>query len=297
MQKHKSTRIIGLDFFRTIPNVDMTVNVRKMGEQIGLESNDIVRGTDIVLKNISASQYRDMLAGNAYLEFWIEAIDHSRPTANNRLYGEDEFRLGMDRVLHKVIKTGGMQPGECEHPSIYFDPKLSKEENMGKIADRLLRFDQKNVSHYVVDTKTEGGKTYFLIRTNPSNPVIVRDISLGKVPTFSIRTLGDFPLINGVNVAKNLLVISTDYVYLPANADSKPVASNMKFIDPVNATEVNIELHAKVGNESIELFKIGANEKLIVGLENDNSFTLNIVTEENIMTLDSLTNMAFSDIF
>lgn len=297
MSKGIKRRIIGLDFFRTPANENITVNIRKMGENVGLESNDVVRGTDVSLKNITAAQYRDLLAGNAYLEFWIEAIDHTKPTANNRLYGEKEFRDGMDRLLHRVIRNGGLQPGEHEHPPIEYDPKLSKEENMAKITGRLTRFDMKNISHYIADTKTEGGKTYFLIRTNPSNPVIVRDISLGKVPTFSIRTLGDFPLINGVNVGQNLIVIGTDYVYNPANSGSRAVASNMKFVDPINATEVKIDLVAKVGNESVDIFKLGEGERLVVGIESDNSITMNIISDVKEFSYGDITRDAFSSIF
>lgn len=297
MSEKLKRRIIGLDFFKTPANENITVNIRKMGDNLGLESNDIVRGTDVLLKNITAPQYRELLAGNAYLEFWIEAIDHTKPTANNRLYTEEEFRAGMDRLLHRVLRNGGLQPGEHEHPPIEYDPKISKEENMAKITGRLTRFDTKNISHYIVDTKTEGGKTYFLIRTNPSNPVIVRDISLGKVPTFSIRTLGDFPLINGVNVGKNLLVIGTDYVYNPANAGSRCVASNMKFVDPINATEVKIDLVAKVGNESIDIFMLAEGERLVVGIESDNSITMNIISEVKDLSYRDLTRDAFGSIF
>jgi len=293
----KTSRIVGLDFFVAKANPKMSVNIIPMGNDLGLESMQIVTGTDVLLKNITASQYRDLLQGLAYLEFWIEAIDHTKPTANNRLYGEEEFRKGMERLLNKVIKKGGLQPGEHTHPPITFDPKISKEDNMSIIASRLMGFDKALISHYVCDTKTEGGKTYFKIRTNPSNPVIVKEIALGKVPTFSIRTLGDFPLINGVNVGQNLLVITTDYVYNPANADSKPIASNMKFVDPIANNEVNIQLVQKVGNESVELFKLGENEKLYVAMEDDNSFTMNIVTETKELSKDSLTADIFSSIF
>lgn len=298
--KKVTRRIIGLDFFLTKPNEAMTVNVKSLigdSNGIGLESNEIVRGRDVALKNISAAQYRDLLAGNSYLEFWIEAIDHTKPTTNNRLYTEEEFGLGMERVLHRVIRNGGMQPGEGEHPDITPDPKLTKEENMAKISSRLMRMDLKNITHYVIDTKTEGGKTYFLIRTNPENPRIVKDIALGKVPTFSIRTMGDFPPVNGVLLGKNLLVITTDYVYNPANVDSKPIATNMKFVDPANATEVKVELVAKVGNESVEVFKLAKGETMIMGIESDNTITLNILTEDTSLSNKAVLGSAFSSIF
>ncbi|MGL5718532.1 MAG: hypothetical protein ACRCX2_36345 [Paraclostridium sp.] len=289
-------RIIGLDFFKTKPDASMKVSVVKIGT-VGLESNEIVRGNNVYLKNITAAQYRDLLNGLSYLEFWIEAIDHSKPTANNRLYSQDEFAKGMDRVLRRVIDNGGLQPGEHEHPPIEYDSNLSEKDNMTKISGRLMRFDQSKITHYIVDTKTEDGKTFFKIRTNPSYPIIVKEIALGKVPTFSIRTLGDFPLINGVNVGQNLLVITTDYVYNPANRDSRPIATNMKFVDPVNATAVDVSLEAKVGNESVELFKLKSSERLIIGVEADNSITLNIVETVKELSKDQLASRIFSEMF
>lgn len=297
MIKHNSTtRIIGFDFFKTIANEDQLVKIIPVGASgAGLESQMI--GPSVLIKNLSAAQYRDLLSGLAYLEFWIEAIDHNTPTVNNRLYPEDEFIKGMDRLLHRVIRNGGVQPGEHEHPEIKADPKLSREENMSIISQRLLRIEPKNQSHYIFGTKTEGGKTFFGIRTNPSNPIIVNDMAIGKIPTFSIRTLGDFPLINGVNVAQNLIVITTDYVYNPANANSRVSSTNLKFVDSVNAVEVKLDLTAKVGNESIELFKLKDNEKFVMAIESDNTFALNIVSESADLTLDQITRLAFGDIF
>lgn len=297
MYKSKTTtRIIGFDFFKTVANESQMVKIVPNGGcNSGLESEMV--GPTVAIKNLSAAQYRDLMSGKAYLEFWIEAIDHTKPTTNNRLYTEEEFKKGMDRLLHRVIRNGGVQPGEHEHPEIKVDPKLSKEENMEKIAQRLLRIDPKNQSHYIFGTKTENGKTFFGIRTNPSNPIIVNDMAIGKIPTFSIRTLGDFPLINGVNVGQNLIVITTDYVYNPANANSRVTSSNLKFVDAINATEVKLDLTTKVGNESVDIFKLADNERLVVGIESDNTITLNIITESKERSLNQVTGDVFRGIF
>ena len=250
---NRHNRIFGIDNLTVNVSNESMVKIIPVGSNVGAESVGAMIN-EISMNNIPKDDFEDLLKGRSYLEFWIEAIDHSRPTDNNRLYTEREFILGMDRVLHRVIKTGGAQPGEYGHPAIDIDSSKSEAENLRAITARCLDFDIAKISHYVVGTETKNGKTYFLIRTHLLNRMIVNDIAMGKMPTFSIRTMGEFPMVDGVLVGKNLLVVTTDAVYLPANTNSKPVGTSFRYVDPTKAKSVDVQFSMKAsGFEGIEL--------------------------------------------
>lgn len=231
---------------------------RVQANKIGLESQATLldtgatTGTSYLLSGINANMAKMLRSGDAYLEFWIEAIDHTRPTANNKLYPADIFKAGLEcRSFQNQLRLGGVS-GEAEHPMIQmYDENPNSQRNIYNNLARVNYVDPNNVSHSIIAYNCTPEKTYFKIRTNPGNPIIVNDILSGKMPAFSIRTRGDFEnRDDGVIVATGLEVITIDYVRNPANAASIAVP-DMKAISVGDQKELELQLLPKTGTESI----------------------------------------------
>lgn len=119
---------------------------------------------------------------------------------------------------------------------------------------RVCRIDPDNRSHFITAYKCTPERTYFEIKTNPANPVIVNDILAGKRPAFSIRTRGDFETReDGVTVATSLEVLTIDYVSNPANATSVTYPTIRAFDGVSGKEELKFDLLPKTGTESIGL--------------------------------------------
>lgn len=213
-----------------------------------------VKGTEYFLQGLTAVDAEALRSGKAYLEFWIEAIDHTQPTANRKLYPSNVFLQGLQcRGFSQQLELGGV-PGEAEHPFIkLWTEKPDSPMNIMNNLQLITRIDKKNVTHYVTAYKNTPEKTYFKIKTNIDNPVICRDILNGKKPAFSIRTRGDFQTnADGITVPTALEVITIDYVTNPANATSVAFPE-MKVVTPGKAEIIELQLLPKTGTESVGL--------------------------------------------
>lgn len=228
---------------------------------LGLESetlldpleNGSVNAITYFLSGINIDLARKLKNGEAYLEFWIEAIDHTRPTVNRKLYPADVFERGLQTPsFQNQLRLGGV-PGEAEHPMIkMYSEDSSSQANIYNNLARVCRIEPKNVSHYIVGYKCTPERTYFKIRTSTDNRIIVNNILVGRLPGFSIRTRGDFaePNADGVVVATGIEVITIDYVANPANATSV-ARPTITAVDPVSAKELTMKLLPKTGTESL----------------------------------------------
>ena len=184
---------------------------------------------------------------------------------------------------------------EAEHPMIkMFDENPNSQRNIYNNLARVNYIDPNNVSHFITAYKCTPEKTYFKIRTNPNNPIIVNNILAGRRPGFSIRTRGDFETrSDGVIVAKGLEVITIDYVACPANATSIAMPE-MKAINPGEAKEVELQLLPKTGTESIgfeSILKEG--DKLVydetaTGMESIANMCILIAEENSVADFDKL---------
>ena len=168
---------------------------------------------------------------------------------------------------------------EAEHPMIkMFDENPNSQRNIYNNLARVNYIDPNNVSHFVTAYKCTPEKTYFKIRTNPNNPIIVNNILAGRRPGFSIRTRGDFETRqDGVIVATGLEVITIDYVACPANATSIAMPE-MKAINPGEAKEVELQLLPKTGTESI-------------GFESILNEGDTLIYDESALGMESIANM------
>ena len=185
---------------------------------------------------------------------------------------------------------------EAEHPMIkMFDENPNSQRNIYNNLARVNYIDPKNVSHYITAYKCTPEKTYFKIRTNPDNPIIVNNILAGRRPGFSIRTRGDFEDQNGVIVATGLEVITIDYVANPANATSVAIPE-MKAITPGDAKEVELQLLPKTGTESIGMESIlGEGGRLIY---DENSYGMESIANMRIIRpVDETKEQGFDRVF
>lgn len=168
---------------------------------------------------------------------------------------------------------------EAEHPMLQmYDENPNSQMNIYNNLMRVNYIDPKNVSHYITAYKCTPEKTYFKIRTNPNNPIIVNNILAGRRPGFSIRTRGDFETRDdGVIVATGLEVITIDFVSNPANFDSIAMP-DFKAITPGDASEVELQLLPKTGTESI-------------GFENVLQPGDKLIYDKSSVGLESISNM------
>lgn len=267
--KHYIQTLFGVDFPMT-PNIDPT-GICVGG--IGVESDSIdgingntVNSISYFLKGTTAEIRDQLLAGKAYLEFWIEAIDHTTPTANRKLYPADVFQKGLEtNAVQNMFANGGI-PGEGEHPKIkMYSDNMNSEQSVFNNMSRIARIESNDATHYIIAYKCTPQKTYFKIRTSLKNLAIVKDILAGRRPCFSIRCVGDFcPREDGIVVATRLQLVTIDYVANPANATSY-AEPTMKYIDTIDQTPVELQLLQRTGTESEEMVLnwIG-NRKLVV---------------------------------
>ena len=78
----------------------LSVKADRISSGVGIESEGYT-GTnnstaiEYMLKGLTPELVRSIRNGESYLVFEIEAIDHSKPTSNNKLYPADVFLNGM----------------------------------------------------------------------------------------------------------------------------------------------------------------------------------------------------------
>lgn len=96
---------------------DIVSNFQVKSNKIGLENQSTmldtgaVTGTEYLLNGINSNLAKLLKSGEAFLEFWIEAIDHTKPTANNKLYPGPIFKAGLEsKGFSRMLNLGGV-PG------------------------------------------------------------------------------------------------------------------------------------------------------------------------------------------
>lgn len=103
-------RIFGFDF--NVSDVVSGFKVIGTENQSAMLDTGAVLGTKYLLNGINADLAKQLRKGEAYLEFWIEAIDHTKPTANNKLYPADVFQAGLkSKSFQNQLMNGGGVPG------------------------------------------------------------------------------------------------------------------------------------------------------------------------------------------
>lgn len=226
-----------------------------LSETVNGNPNDFV-GTQYFLDNLTRDQAQALLHGSAYLEFWIECMDHSKPTENRRMYPLDIFVNAVNDPYNVRQMNGGGIGGEEEHPYIppITDPPGSKEaiEKQAAMLKRLGTIDKTKIALYITGFKVEGTRTFVRIKTSLKNRCIVQDLLNGCVPAISIRTLCQFRHENGIDVAQSIKFVTVDYVRNPANTTSTSLP-NINYVDNVNREVVQLNL-AKTGTESHDIF-------------------------------------------
>lgn len=222
-----------------------TVNPSK--SQICMESvsdldNSGTKAREWFLKGLDAEKGRALLKGEAYLEFWILAVDHNMVSANKRKYPYEPFKAALEaRNVQNQLNIGGI-PSEAEHPMLQmYSEREDSFMNTYNNVMRVTRNERNNCTHWIVGYKCTPEKTYLKVRTNPQNPIIVSDLLAKKIPAFSIRTKGDFNFENGVQVATNLTFLGADYVANPAFSEALALPE-VKFIDPLAMKEFDMSL-------------------------------------------------------
>ena len=96
---------------------DIVSNFQVKSNKIGLENQSTmldtgaVTGTEYLLNGINANLAKLLKSGEAFLEFWIEAIDHTKPTANNKLYTAEVFKRGLECPSFQNQLRLGSVPG------------------------------------------------------------------------------------------------------------------------------------------------------------------------------------------
>ena len=105
--------IFGYDF-----NISESVSSFKVKSALGLENESTlldtgaVTGTKYLLNGINANLATMLRKVEAYLEFWIEAISHTEPTANRKLYPAEVFKAGLEsKGFQRQLVDGGGVPG------------------------------------------------------------------------------------------------------------------------------------------------------------------------------------------
>lgn len=256
----------------------------------GLESSEgstqgLLMAKTFALSNHSAEDLKALLNGEAFLEFWFLGINHNVPTTNRKMYPEDIFVRGMQVGFMNMLNNGGV-PGEMEHPLIQMtsdNPELCKFN----IQMRLTNFDRDKESHTIIGHKIVDGCSWFKIRTSTKNPIIVRDIIEGKRPAFSIRTVGEFapPDSNGIIMAKNITVVTVDYVRNPALADAHLNAGDMlQLHNPILGKKIDVSLvESRMGVESNTILQQYINSDDVVYFDNVNNLPCMYVVKKDIV--------------
>ena len=206
-----------------------------------------VKAREWFLKGLDAEKGKALLRGEAYLEFWVKAVNHNDVSVNKRKYPYEPFKAAMEaRGVQNQLNIGGI-PSEAEHPMLqmYSENPDSYMNTYNNIM-RVTRNERNNCTHWIIGYKCTPEASYLKIRTNPQNPIIVSDILAKKIPAFSIRTKGDFDNVNGIQVATNLTFIGADYVANPAFSEALALP-DVKFIDPLAMKEFDMNLISSSG--------------------------------------------------
>lgn len=248
--------IFGFDFIQTesapFSSKIATVSTINAGMESAVNVADLeassVKANEYFLNGIDADRARALLRGESYLEFWIKAIDHTKPTVNNRLYTAEAMEAALSKYnVENQFRCGGI-PSANEHPVLKMDSdNPDSNMNMWNTMQAVVNVDPMKRTHWITAYKVTPEATYLKVRTDPKNPVIVSDILAKKIPAFSIRTKGDFTMKDGAQVATRLDFICADYVSNPASA-SAVAMPQMKYVDPLNMKEFNMELVQRSGN-------------------------------------------------
>ena len=223
----------------------LSVKADRISSGVGIESEGYT-GTnstaiEYMLKGLTPELVRSIRNGESYLVFEIEAIDHSKPTSNNKLYPADVFLNGMANYgFQNQLRKGGVC-GENEHPDLIIDNK-DPEAAFQATMQRLHKTPGDNVTHRVIAYRQADNKTYFTIKTSTTNPHIALEMLNGIAPGFSIRTVGNFDNTQSPIVAREIEVIGIDYVQNPANWNSVFVGGQVQVYDTVNMKVINLEL-------------------------------------------------------
>lgn len=227
----------------------------KMKDCIGMESGGSVMGTSTMAPNYMLSGLDPNIAkglrkGYYYMIFEVEAIDHTKPTANGRLYPFEVFKEGLEfRSFQNKLRLGGVR-GEDEHPLLLMGSNKNEEVFNYNSITRLTNIDPDRATHSIIGYRfsDDQTKTYFTIKTGLKNTAIATNLLNGIAPAFSIRTIGKFspPDTTGVVRATELKVLGIDYVNDPANESSAKLFGDIKVVDPVSMKSVKLEL--KSGN-------------------------------------------------
>lgn len=95
------------------PNIS-ELNVLGLEDNSSLFSSGVKNGTTYFLSGLTADLMRKLKNGEVCLEFWIEAIDHNTPTANNKLYPADVFQRGLESPsFQRQLQLGGVPGRVC----------------------------------------------------------------------------------------------------------------------------------------------------------------------------------------
>lgn len=266
-------RMLIEDRIAPLNQVITSIKVDKLSDTIGVESDSWDGGnhntaTEYMIKGLTPELVRSIRNGESYIVFEIEAIDHSKPTSNNKLYPADVFLNGMKNYgFQNQLRKGGVV-GENEHPTIELDNK-DPEGAFQRTMQRLHSAPGKNITHRVIGYRQANNKTYFTIKTSITNPHIALEMLNGVAPGFSIRTVGQFDNTQSPILAKEIEVIGIDYVQNPANWNSVLTGGKVQIYDTVNMKVVNLELVQRTagmfGTESNSLInKYIGNESIVM---------------------------------
>lgn len=274
-------KMFGYDFPMTPVGLE-NISFQSVGMENdnGMFDSGVVRGQEYFMSGLTADMVKKLKEGTAYLKFWIVAIEHTIPTANKKLYPAAPFQKGLESPsFQRQLQLGGVA-GEAEHPMIkMYSEDPNAQLNIYNNLARVCRIEPSNRSHFVTAYKCTPEKTYFEIKTNPDNPIIVNDILAGKKPAFSIRTRGDFETReDGITVATSLEVIGIDYVGNPANATSVAFPTFKAFDGLTGKEELEMNLLPKTGTES-------------VGMENVIPEGAKVYYDPNLSGLDAIANL------
>lgn len=258
--------------------------------------NPATSAVQYMLKGVTPEIVRMIKNGEAYMVFEMEAIDHSKPTANNKLYPMDIFAEGMNcYTFQNQMRLGGVK-GEYEHPFLKIntqDPQAAFIENM----NRIRTYNQDTVTHRVIGYRQANNKTYFIIKTSLENPIIAIEMLNGNAPGFSIRTVGDFDNESSPIVAKKIEVLGIDYVSNPANWSSAFTGGTIELFDTVNCRKVNLELvqqqqsYAAVESEAPTIYSNYISNESQVYIDDNGGVLIRNVEKKDKSFKDVMTDM------
>ena len=255
------TLIYGYDAIETKPiKYDTKLDI------IGLESysnsnvptNSSV-ATQYFIQGLSEDIVHKLKSGIYYIIFEIEAIDHTKPTANRRLYPKDKFYEALcDYSFQNKLRLGAV-PGENEHPLLTMN---STDDNLNKYNSflRVEHVDGDNSPHGIIGFRQDENKTYFTIKTSLTNLTILNNLLNEILPAFS-----------GCEEATSIKIISIDYVRNPSNAGSTLIGSKVTMIDPINFKAIDMPIVSTTGfipaNESIDMDFLQKGDEILVNPE------------------------------